>query len=233
MKYSIVIPCYNEAENLPTLINRIKDFSKKRDIEFILVENGSKDESYQLMRTLVSDLPFVKIVKIDTNQGYGYGLYQGIKRAAGNYIGWIHADMQLDVEDLAKFLDYIDSYKGKQKLFLKGIRHNRSFTDYVFTYLQGLFDSILYGMWLFDISAIPSFFDRSLLTEMKNVPNDFSIEIYIYVLVKKNVFCVKRLPVYLAKRKKGKSSWNTGFCSRIRQSIRIIRSSIKIKKTLQ
>ncbi len=232
MKYSIVIPCYNEEENLPTLVSKITAFAKDKDLEFVLVENGSKDGSYLLMQSLVKDVPFIKIVKVDVNQGYGFGLFQGIKEAQGDYIGWIHADMQLAIEEVEQFLDFMNTYNGKEKLFLKGTRHNRSLTDYVFTYSQGIFDSILFGTWLFDISAIPAFFDRSLLSEMKNVPNDFSIEIYMYVLARRNGFRVERLPVHLLKREKGKSSWNTGFWSRVRQSMRIIKASINIKKTL-
>ena len=232
MKYSIVIPCYNEEENLPTLVSRITEFAKDREIEFVLVENGSKDGSFLLMQSLVKDLSFVKIVKVEVNQGYGYGLYQGIKEATGDYIGWIHADMQLAIEEVAQFLDYMDAYQGATKLFLKGTRHNRSITDYLFTYSQGIFDSILFGTWLFDISAIPAFFDRSLLDSLKSVPKDFSIEIYMYVMAKRNGFRVERLPVHLVKREKGKSSWNTGYWSRVKQSIRIIKASINIKKNL-
>ena len=140
--------------------------------------------------------------------------------------------MQLAIEEVAQFLDYMDTYKGSEKLFLKGTRHNRSITDYIFTYSQGLFDSVLFGTWLFDISAIPTFFDRSLLSELKSVPKDFSIEIYMYVMAKRNGFRVERLPVHLLKREKGKSSWNTGFWSRVKQSMRIIKASINIKKNI-
>lgn len=231
MKYSIVIPCYNEEENLPDLVKAISDFSKDRDMEFVLVENGSKDNSYNLMKNLIADNKKVSIVKIDVNQGYGYGLYQGVKAAKGAYIGWIHADLQLPLSYVVQFLDYLDNYNDSNKLFLKGIRHNRSIADYLFTYGQGLFDSLLFGMWLFDIAAIPTFFHRSLLEKMNNVPNDFSIEIYMYVLAKTFGLKVKRFPIILNKREKGKSSWNTGFFSKIKQSLRIIKASINIKKS--
>lgn len=44
MKYSIILPCYNESESLDDLIKIIKKFPKKYKCEFILVENGSTDE---------------------------------------------------------------------------------------------------------------------------------------------------------------------------------------------
>ena len=230
MKYSIVIPCYNEEENLPNLIMSISEFAKGRELEFVLVENGSKDNSFALMKDLTKDNGFIKIVKVEVNQGYGYGLHQGIKAASGKFIGWIHADLQLPLADVSQFLDRIDSYEGSEKLFLKGTRHNRSFADYFFTYGMTCFESVLFGRWLFDIGAIPVFFDSSLLALLEKVPKDFSVELFIYNKAKAHGYKVERLPVHLLKREKGKSSWNTGLMSRIKQSMRIIKASFNIKK---
>lgn len=230
MKYSIVIPCYNEEENLPNLIRSISEFAKGRDLEFVLVENGSKDNSFVLMKEQTKDKDFIRIVKVVVNQGYGFGLHQGIKAASGDYIGWIHADLQLPLADVSQFLDRIDSYDGSEKLFLKGTRHNRSFADYFFTYGMTCFESVLFGRWLFDIGAIPVFFDRSLLALLEKVPKDFSVELFIYNKAKAHGYKVERLPVHLLKREKGKSSWNTGLMSRIKQSMRIIKASFNIKK---
>ena len=230
MKYSIVIPCYNEEDNLPNLIMSISEFAKGRELEFVLVENGSKDNSFALMKDLTKDKDFIKIVKVEVNQGYGYGLHQGIKAASGNFIGWIHADLQLPLADVSQFLDRIDSYEGSEKLFLKGTRHNRSVVDYFFTYGMTCFESVLFGRWLFDIGAIPVFFDRSLLALLEKVPKDFSVELFIYNKAKAHGYKVECLPVHLLKREKGKSSWNTGLMSRIKQSMRIIKASFNIKK---
>ena len=45
MKYSIIIPCYNEADNIDNLIKCIMPLQERYDLEYILVENGSKDAS--------------------------------------------------------------------------------------------------------------------------------------------------------------------------------------------
>lgn len=230
MRYSIVIPCYNEEDNLPSLVSSLKLFIEERDIEIILVENGSRDNSYELMKGLVNDSNNIRITKVDVNQGYGYGLCQGLKDTIGDYVGWIHADMQITLDEVRQFLDYIDHYNGNKRLFLKGTRHNRSLTDYFFTYGMTLFESAIFGRWLFDIGAIPVFFDRSLLSEFNSAPKDFSIELFLYNEAKTHGFIVRRLPVHLMKREKGKSSWNTGMISRFRQSMRIIKASINIRK---
>ena len=48
MKYSIVIPCYNESDNIYDMYKILNDFERLEDTEFILVENGSKDNSKEI-----------------------------------------------------------------------------------------------------------------------------------------------------------------------------------------
>ena len=92
---SIVIPCYNEQENLEKLFSKlqllIKTYSDE-DIELVLVDNGSTDNSNKIMKD--SDLFLnkqVKLVEIK-NIGYGNGVFEGLKKSTKQIIAWIHAD---------------------------------------------------------------------------------------------------------------------------------------------
>ena len=231
MKFSIIIPCYNEYENIDFLIQRIRGLQEKYDLEYILVEKGSKDKSREDFEENVDrKYANIKVVYVNQNRGYGYGLQQGMKKAIGEYVGWIHADLQMPPEELVVFFEKVNSSKLDEKLFLKGIRTNRSAFDIFFTNGQALFNSILFSRILYDIGAIPVLFHRSLLTNIDKMPNDFSIELYIYKEALEQHFKIERYKVKLMNRKTGESSWNNGFKSKIRQSVRIFKDSIKIKK---
>ena len=109
MKYSIVIPCYNESENLENVVKILNNFERKNDTEFILVENGSTDKSRKVFEEKIKfDDKHLKKVYVDKNQGYGYGLQQGLKEATGKYIGWLHADLQVAPKELIPLMDYIE-----------------------------------------------------------------------------------------------------------------------------
>lgn len=108
MKLSIVVPCYNEAENIPLILKRFSDIIMRNDIEVILVDNGSTDTSPQILSELLPVYSFARSVKVDVNQGYGYGIVQGLKSCNGEFIGWTHADMQTDPADLIKALYLIE-----------------------------------------------------------------------------------------------------------------------------
>ena len=231
MKYSIVIPCYNESENLDSLIKTLKKVSYFDKAEFILVENGSVDNSRECFEKNKNfDNKHFKKVYVDKNQGYGYGLLQGLKKAKGKYVGWLHADLQVNPEYMADLIKYVEENKDSEKLFLKGKRKNRSVLDYIFTGGMTVYETILFGKKLNDIGAIPVLFNRELLDTFEKPPYDFSIELYSFYKAKSNNYFVKRFPVILETRKKGSSSWNKGFSSKIKQSKIIMNDSIQIRK---
>ena len=139
MKLSIVVPCYNEEENIPLLLKRFEDVAKGEDMEVILVDNGSTDGSAQVFEKLLPDYPFARKVKVEVNQGYGYGILQGLKECRGEYIGWTHADMQTDPADIVKALRIVEEEKGL--VFVKGNRKGRPLFDRFFTFGMSVFES--------------------------------------------------------------------------------------------
>ena len=210
------------------MIKKLVEYRQGKDIEYVLVENGSRDNSYAILSSLTNEIDYIKVVKVDANQGYGYGLGKGIMTATGNYVGWLHADLQVSLENMNVFFEFIEDNNYPSKTMLKGTRYNRSFVEYFFTWGMSIFETILFLKPLYDISAIPVLFNRELLDDMKNIPFGFEIELYAYYKAKKNGYKVTRFPIKMEERANGKSSWNTGFWSRIKQSWRIVKASFKI-----
>lgn len=228
MKYSIIIPCYNEEENIENLINLLLSYKISYDIEWVLVENGSNDNTRVLLEKKCKNIRNLKLVYINKNKGYGYGIIKGIENSSGDYIGWLHADMQVSPEFMFQFIQ-LNETKKEYKILYKGNRKNRNFIDNFFTFSMSIFATLLFQSYLYDIGAIPVLFDKSLIKNSKNFPNDFSIETYIYYIAKKRKYKIIRSPVYMKRREKGCSSWNRGFISKIKQSFKIIKGLIKIR----
>lgn len=67
IKYSIVIPCYNESENIPLLLQRLNTAIKRTDIEIILINNGSTDNSAVIIDELLPKYPFAKVITVEVN----------------------------------------------------------------------------------------------------------------------------------------------------------------------
>ncbi len=232
MKLSIVIPCFNEEKNIPLILEKFQSVINRADIEVILVNNGSLDNSKEVIDKLLSDYSFAKTINVPTNQGYGFGITSGLKEATGDYIGYTHADMQTDPGDVIKALEIIESQSVSEKCFVKGDRKGRSFFDQIFTWGMSVFETLYLGTKLWDINAQPNIFPRSFFTSLEGVPKDFSLDLYFLYTARKKGFEVIRFDVVFPDRIHGESSWNTGLRSKWKFIKRTIDFSIKLKKEL-
>lgn len=226
---SLVIPCYNEAKNLPTLVQRCVESLNRPNLEVILVDNGSTDETGKILPELIKPYPFLQSVRVDKNQGYGFGILSGLKAAKGKYLAWTHADMQTDPADILQALEIINKTPSDTNLFIKGQRYNRPFGDVFFTWGMGIFETLLLGTWLFDINAQPTIFPKSFFDSWQNPPHDFSLDLYAYYQAKKSGLVIKRFPVNFGKRLHGISHWNINW----RAKLKFIRRTITYSLTLR
>ena len=96
-KISVIIPSYNAIDYLETCVRSVMNQSLK-DIEIIIVDDGSKDESVALMDKLVKEDRRVSVIH-KANSGYGNSMNQGIAKASGEYIGIVESDDWI-VEDM-------------------------------------------------------------------------------------------------------------------------------------
>ena len=97
MKLSLVVPCYNEAENVAAFQDAvIQAFTDcGYDYEIVFVDDGSADETLPNLRDLyMRQRCPVKVVSFSRNFGKEAALYAGLKHASGDYISLIDADLQ-------------------------------------------------------------------------------------------------------------------------------------------
>lgn len=97
MDLSIVIPCYNEEESLTELHRRVKAACESADVgryEIILVNDGSKDRTLDIMKELLARDPALVVVDLSRNHGHQLALTAGLAQSKGNYIFVLDADLQ-------------------------------------------------------------------------------------------------------------------------------------------
>jgi glycosyltransferase involved in cell wall biosynthesis len=107
---SFVIPVYNEEENLPELYKQVISAADKlgRSFEVILVDDGSKDGSFPILKGIQAADPRVKVIRLRKNFGQTAALSAGFDLARGEVIVTLDADLQNDPADTALLLDKMD-----------------------------------------------------------------------------------------------------------------------------
>jgi glycosyltransferase involved in cell wall biosynthesis len=228
LKYSLVIPCFNEEKNLPLLIERCIKILDRNDTQLILVDNGSTDNTKKILSEYELQHKNLYVVYVKKNQGYGFGILSGLNEAQGDIIGWTHADMQTDPNDFITGVGFFKEFGSN--IFVKGKRYGRPFSDTIFTVGMSIFESILLRKKLWDINAQPTIFSKSFFHSLKNPPSDFSLDLYFYYKAIRSNLKIYRFPVLFGKRMYGISSWNIGFKSKIKFIRRTINYSFKLKK---
>lgn len=229
MKLSLIIPCYNEAANLPILLDRCAILVEE-DIEIIFVDNGSTDSSPQVLERLLPSYPHCRSVRVSVNRGYGFGILFGLNAANGEILAWTHADMQTDPLDILMGLKLFKSHDDN--IYVKGRRSKRPFTDVFFTIGMSLFETLLLQTRLWDINAQPNIFSRRFFETWVNPPHDFSLDLYVYFMARNQCLPVYRFPVEFRKRVHGTSHWNVDWKSKKKFIMRTINFSFELKKRL-
>ena len=233
MKVSLIIPCYNESKSLPELLKNCQEAFYGKNIEVVIVDNGSTDNTQEILEILIKDYPFVTLVKVEKNLGYGNGILQGLQSASGEVLGWTHADLQTNPDDVNKGLLVFEKAKDVEKTFVKGERYGRSFIDVFFTVGMALFESILLKTKMWDINAQPTLFHKSFFNSWVEPPNDFSLDLFAYYMAKKKGLCISRFPVVFSERVHGISNWNVSFISKYHFIKRTLIYSFGLQKRIR
>jgi glycosyltransferase involved in cell wall biosynthesis len=233
-KLSIVVPCYNEENNLPGLLDGFSHAIQRDDIELILVNNGSTDNSQNIINKLLTEHSFARCYHVKENKGYGFGVLAGLDVAKGEFLGWTHADLQTDPQDVLKALSIIEANKNSLNLYIKGDRKSRPLFDQFFTSGMSFFESFYMGKVLWDINAQPNIFHKSFYDRWRdNAPGDFSLDLYVLFMAKALKLDVQRFDVSFPERQHGESSWNTGMAAKWKFIKRTLEFSIELKRELK
>jgi len=96
LKYSIVVPVYNEEESITELVGRLREIMDKLDgpAEAVLVDDGSKDSSYRLMLEAHDSDPRFKVIQLSRNFGHQVAITAGMDNASGQAVVVMDADLQ-------------------------------------------------------------------------------------------------------------------------------------------
>jgi glycosyltransferase involved in cell wall biosynthesis len=232
-KLSVVIPAYNEARNLPLLLERAAVALARPGVELLIVNNGSKDDSAAVLNELLPRYAFARSVNVPVNQGYGFGILSGLRAAEGEVLAWTHADNQTDPGDTIRGLEHFEKATDPTKLFVKGRRYGRPAADVFFTAGMSVFETILMGKALSDINAQPTMFHRKFWETWRNPPHDFSLDLYAFYMARQAGLTVERFPVEFGKRAHGVSHWNVNWQAKVKFIRRTLDYSFQLKRELK
>jgi glycosyltransferase involved in cell wall biosynthesis len=217
---SVILPCYNESKGLENILKRFQECGQGVDFELILVDNGSTDNSAQVLASLLPSYPFARSVRVEKNVGYGHGIFTGLQSARGELLAWSHADLQTDPADVFRALRLYQNNTKTAPQLVKGRRHGRSLQERIISRGMELVSLLLLRTRLTEINAQPKLFHRRLLDHLTHPPTDFNFDVYVLYQARRERWHIEAFDVVFPPRKYGQSNWAATWRSKIRTMAR-------------
>ena len=165
IRISIVLPAYNEEENIETAIAEATAASERlvADHEILIVDDGSTDSTAARVRRLAAANPRIRLVEHDRNRGYGEALRSGFLASRLDFVFFTDADLQFDIGELVLLLPYAGTVD-----VVAGYRINRQdkLIRRINAHAWNWLVRVLFYVPVRDIDCAFKLFERGILTEV-------------------------------------------------------------------
>jgi len=209
---SVVVPVYNEEENLPVLIPHLSEVlgSLGKSYEMIFIDDGSTDGSRGILKEMATQHSSIRIVGFKKNCGETAAGAAGLKEARGKFVITMDADLQNDPRDIPKMLEYLKDYD-----MVTGWRQKRedSWVKRITSKIANGVRNWLSGEAVRDSGCTFRAYKRECLENLKLYKG---MHRFMPTLVKMEGFRVIEIPITHHPRKFGVSkytTWNRMWCA--------------------
>lgn len=194
---SVVICAYNEENTIGLVLEKIKSLDYITEV--VVVDNGSKDKTGEIIDSFQKIDSRIKKVKVEKNIGLGYGFRQGINQTTGDIVIRQDADLEYDPDEMISLVEQIknghaDVVYGSRMLVRKAHKVHYFFNflaNIILTFISNLFTNL----YLSDVETASKAFKGDIIRSLKLVTNGFNIENEITIKLKANKCIFYEVPI--------------------------------------
>ena len=203
--FSIVVPIFNESENIKFLLEEIKEsLNQYKNYEIVVVNDASTDDTLEILKSEKNK--FLKIINNNTNNGQSYSIHKGIKNTSNKIIITIDGDGQNDPADIPKLLDIYNSNNNIKLIGGIRIKRQDSYIKIISSKLANSIRSKILDDQCKDTGCSLKIFDKDIFL---NFPYFNGIHRFLPALFKGYGYKTKFVEVNHRKRKYGVSKYGT------------------------
>lgn len=222
-KLTIVIPAYNEEKSLSLLLPEVIDFCEKRIVKLIVVNDGSRDKTKEVVSNFL-DHACLQLISHKVNKGYGGALKSGIRAAVTDYVVTMDADGQHYLEDVEKLFE--EAVRTDADMIVGSRKGNKGGSLYrsIGKGLIRMVAKILLPLNVYDINSGMKIYNTEYARKYSAIcPDSMAFSDIITLLFINYKHLVLEIPISIRERKTGQStiSIHTAF-ETLKQIINIV-----------
>ncbi len=201
---SVLVPAKDEAENLPLFMQQAEAAFRNSPVryEVIVVEDGSKDDSWEVLQQLQAQYPFLRAVRHRTQRGIADALRTGWLNSRGEILVFYPADLQFKPEDIPRLVAPILANESDMVTGFKEGKYEKAFVSKIYNGLS----RTLFDVPVKDLNSVKAY-RREIMDALPIRPDWHR---YMIVIAHAEGFSVTEIPVPLYARHAGKSKFGIG-----------------------
>ncbi len=215
MKLSVVVPIYNEKENVPLLVDELRPVLASvapNSFEIIAVDDGSIDGTHEELLKQAKSHRELKVITFARNYGQTAALDAGLKKAEGEIIVTIDSDLENDPRDIPKLLELLDKGFDLASGWRKGRWENQTFSRKIPSIVANALISKVGGVKLHDYGCTLKAYRKEVITDL---PLYGDMHRFIPIYVSRNGGKVTEMQVNYRPRRFGASKYGFSRTGRV------------------
>jgi len=230
MKVSVILPTYNERENIKKLIGAILK-AVKQPLEIIVVDDDSPDGTWEIVQGMSNKNKRIKLLRRTGERGLAASIADGISMSKGGILVWMDCDFSHPPALIPKLIEGLENYDiSVASRYAMGGKDERKFFRALMSRVINLFANILLGFYVKDYTSGFIAIKRRVLGKAMFSRDGYG-EYFIELLYRshKNGFKINEVPYVFKERESGKSKTSMHAYSIFLHVIRYLTKVLKLK----